>query len=114
MKENETKEQHDYVHFWKARNDELAVSEDIEKDEIRQKQHELKQYQLNQAESRKKLAEDEYVKEINEAATSAALKDHKEKEFYSYAEKCIKEWQECGKNVKPLILELKSYKKKMT
>jgi hypothetical protein len=49
---------------------------------------------------------------MHDATRSQALLDHKEKEFYSYAEKCIKEWQEQGKNVKPLILELKNYKKK--
>lgn len=52
------------------------------------------------------------MRELHDAATSTALLDHKEKEFYSYAERCIKEWQEAGKNVKPLILELKGYKKK--
>ena len=71
----------------------------------------MKQYQKQQAELRRKIAEDEYVKEMHTAATSAALLDHKEKEFYSYAEKCIKEWQESGKNVKPLIMELKNLKK---
>ena len=53
------------------------------------------------------------MRELHEATKGAAMLDHKEKEFYSYAEKCIKEWQDQGKNVKPLILELKSYKKKM-
>jgi len=49
---------------------------------------------------------------LHEAATTAALLDNKEKEFYSYAERCIKEWQDTGKNVKPLIIELKGYKKR--
>jgi hypothetical protein len=65
-----------------------------------------------QAENRKKAAEEEYVKDLHEAATTAALLDNKEKEFYSYAERCIKEWQDTGKNVKPLIIELKGYKKR--
>jgi len=105
-------EEKDFTEFWKARNDELAVSENIEKEELRNKQVELKAYQKSQAELRKKAAEDEFVREMKEATTSKALLDHKEKEFYSYAEKCIKEWQDQGKNVKPLILELKNYKKK--
>jgi len=41
------------------------------------------------------------------------LLDQQQKNFYSYAEKCIGEWQSQGKNVKPLILELKNYKKKV-
>jgi len=101
-------EEKDFTEFWKARNEELAVSENIEKDEFRNKQVELKAYQRSQAEFRKKAAEDEFMREMKEATTSKALLDHKEKEFYSYAEKCIKEWQDQGKNVKPLILELKN------
>lgn len=111
-KAGEKQEERDFTEFWRARNDELAVAEREEHDDLRQKQVELKAYQREQAENRKKAAEAEYVQEMKEATVSAALLDHKEKEFYSYAEKCIREWQEAGKNVKPLIMELKSYKKK--
>jgi hypothetical protein len=41
------------------------------------------------------------------------LLDEKEKDFYSYAEKCIKDWESNGKNVTPLIIELKSFKKRL-
>ena len=85
----------------------------MEKEEIRQKQSQLKQYQLSQAENRKKAAEEEYIRDLHEATANSALLDNKEKEFYSYAEKCIKEWQDAGKNVRPLILELKNYKKRV-
>ena len=73
---------------------------------------ELKAYQLRQAEVRRKLAEDEFIRDMQDATVTQCLLDLKEKEFYSYAERCIKEWQQAGKNVKPLILELKNYKKK--
>ena len=53
------------------------------------------------------------MRDLHEAAQNAALLDVKEKEFYSYAERCVKEWQDQGKNVKPLILELKGYKKRV-
>ena len=42
-----------------------------------------------------------------------ALLDQQSKNFYSYAEKAIDEWEKGGKNVKPLVLELKGYKKKV-
>ena len=41
------------------------------------------------------------------------MADQHEKNFYGYAEKCIKEWQDSGKNVKPIIMELKNYKKRV-
>ena len=46
------------------------------------------------------------------ALRAQALLDQQEKNFYSYAEDCIAEYQKTGKNVKPLIMELKNYKKK--
>ena len=42
-----------------------------------------------------------------------ALMEQQEKNFYSYAEKAIAQWQAQGKNVKPLIMELKNYKKRV-
>ena len=48
------------------------------------------------------------------AATKAtAVIDQQERGFYSYAEEALKTWGAQGKNVKPLILELKSYKKRV-
>ena len=44
-------------------------------------------------------------------SSSTLLNDQQEKNFYSYAEQCIQEWQGQGKNIKPLIMELKNYKK---
>ncbi len=106
-------EEKDFTEFWKARNDELAIADNMEKEEIKSREAALKKYQLSQAELRKQLAEEDYIKDMQLATSSNALIDHKEREFYSYAERCIKEWQDQGKNVKPLILELKNYKKKV-
>ena len=39
--------------------------------------------------------------------------DQQEKGFYSYAERCIRDWEDAGKNVKPLLIELKNYKKRI-
>ena len=39
--------------------------------------------------------------------------EQQEKNFYTYAEQAISEWQGQGKNVKPLIMELKNYKKRV-
>ena len=49
---------------------------------------------------------------MHTALRNNSLLDQQYKNFYSYAEKCIAEWQSQGKNVKPLIMELKNYKKK--
>jgi len=48
-----------------------------------------------------------------EATKTQALLDNNEKQFYSYAEQAVRDWEAQGKNVKPLILELKNYKKRL-
>ena len=53
------------------------------------------------------------MKDMEHATKTQALLDQKDKQFYSYAEQCIKEWKDQGKNVTPLIMELKSYKKRL-
>jgi hypothetical protein len=58
------------------------------------------------------MAEKEYKEDIEEAMKSLAMLDEHDKGFYSYAEKAIREWSEQGKNIKPLIMELKSYNKR--
>ena len=39
--------------------------------------------------------------------------DQQEKHFYSYAEKCMQEWEANGKNIKPLLLEIKGQAKSL-
>jgi len=53
------------------------------------------------------------MQERQQAAYSQALADQEKKNFYSYAERCIKDWNESGKNVKPLLIELKEYNNKI-
>ena len=72
---------------------------------------ELKTYQKRQMEVRQQKAEEEFKKELEHATKTQALLDQGEKQFLSYAEQCIAEWERQGKNVKPLIMELKNQKK---
>jgi 23S rRNA pseudoU1915 N3-methylase RlmH len=66
-----------------------------------------------QIDQKKEKAEQEFRKELEQNTLTAALLDEKNKQFYSYAERAIKQWQDNGKTVTPLIVELKSYKKKI-
>ena len=73
----------------------------------------MKGYLRKQIEVRQKKAEEDYKEELAEAARTQALLDAQEKGFYSYAEQALKQWQNQGKNITPIILELKNYKKKV-
>ena len=107
------KEEMEFSEFWKLRNEELAIAEQQEREEERQRRVELTNYLKKQAEDKNVKAQEEFINEQHQALHNQALQDQQEKNFYSYAEKCIQEWQSQGKNVKPVILELKNYKKKV-
>jgi len=68
---------------------------------------------LKQSDLKKNKAEEQFKSENIASLQTQALLDQQEKNFYSYAERCIKEWQDQGKNVKPLIMELKNYRKRI-
>jgi hypothetical protein len=116
-KERETadvkREEIEFAEFWKLRNEELAIAEQQEREEERQRRVELTNYLKKQADEKNAKAQEDFVNNQHEALHNQALLDQQQKNFYSYAEKCIAEWQSQGKNVKPLILELKNYNKKV-
>lgn len=69
------KDEREFAEFWKIRNEELAVMEEQEKEEIRQRNTELKNYQKRQAESKTVKVEDEFKRELEEAHKHRALLD---------------------------------------
>jgi len=62
---------------------------------------------------KKKKLEAEILKELEDAQKVRLALDDEEKVFNSYAEKCLSEWSDNGKNIKPMLLELQKYKKKI-
>lgn len=106
-------EEREFSEFWKLRNEELAIADAQEKEEHRQRAAELTAYIRKQAEDKNRKAQEDFINEQHAAMRNNALMDQQEKNFYSYAEKCIAEWSSQGKNVKPLIMELKNYKKRV-
>jgi len=112
-KDAEMREQKEFSEFWKVRNEELAIAEQQEREEERQRQQQLKDFQKRQLTVKQKKAEEDFIEEQRAQLKTQALLDQQTKNFYSYAEKAIEDWEKNGKNVKPLVLELKGYKKKV-
>lgn len=106
-------EEREFAEFWKLRNDELAIAEQQEREEERQRRVELTNYLKKQTEDKNRKAQEEFIMDQHLALRNQSLQDQQEKNFYSYAEKCVSEWESQGKNVKPLIMELKNYKKRV-
>ena len=106
-------EEKEFADFWRIRNEELALAEQQEKEEERQRQIELAGFVKNQVQRKNENAVKQFQSDQEAAFKTQALLDQQEKNFYSYAERCIEEWQAAGKNVKPLVMELKNYKKRI-
>ena len=107
IKERECNEDIDFAEYWKVRNQELHDLEERERLEELERNKELERFRKNQYDEKQKIKEKEFRDEQRAATKTQALIDHQEEEFYSYAERCIKEWKDQGKNVTPLLLELK-------
>jgi len=106
-REAEKKEEEEFKEYWKVRNQELQDAEAMEKEEERLRNRELAEFLKHQQDIKAKEIEDEFKKEQKAATKAKALIDQQEKQFYSYAEKAMEDWKAEGKNVTPLILELK-------
>ena len=88
--------------------------EDEEKKEyLERKERErlIVEYQKLQIEEKKKLAKNDFIN-FNEDGYKTKMKLQQENdEFLKYAENWIKDYKNQGKNINPLLLELKKYKK---
>jgi hypothetical protein len=112
-KDMEKKDEQEFAAYWRVRNQELQEAEQLEQEDERLRNQELLSYHKMQLEEKRKAAELEFIREQKMATKAQALVDQQEKHFYNYAEKAIQEWQGNGKDVKPLVLELKGQAKAM-
>ena len=86
-------EDKDFAEFWRIRNEELQLAEQQEKEEERQRARELADFIKTQNDAKQAKAIKEFQDNQVNAVKTQALLDQQEKNFYSYAEQCIAEWQ---------------------
>jgi hypothetical protein len=101
----------EFIQFYKERMKELEDEERQEKAEIRQRNKDLSQFRMYQADVKKKTAEEEFIKDQEEAYKTKFMLNQEQDDFLKYAEGWIQEYQREGKDITPLILELKNYRK---
>ena len=101
-----------FIDNWKERMKQLDQDEKEEKEQIRQRNKEVQQYQLQQMKDKKMRATQDFEKR-NEIAiqTQKLLKDEHD-DYFEYVTGWINEYQKQGKDITPLLLELKRYKKR--
>ncbi len=92
----------------------LKFMEDSEKEEIkekRKKNKDLAEYQKLQYEEKKRKALDTFEKFNEDQYKNLKRLEIEDDDFIKYAEYWINEYKLQGKNINPLMLELKRYKK---
>jgi len=105
-------EDKNFQEFWKHKNKELESREVQDKNDHKDRCKNLQSYHKKQADQKQQRLENDILKEFDDALRMKAALEEEDKVFHSYAEKCLVEWDDNGKNVKPLLLELQKYKKK--
>ena len=62
---------------------------------------------------KKQIAEDNFVKEHEDAYKTKIMLNNEQDEFLKYAESWVRDYHNQGKDIAPLIIDLKNYKKKL-
>ena len=101
-----------YINDYKMRMEKLKEEEDKEKEMKRLKEKDLKEYQKLQYEEKKRKVMDEFIQLNQDTYKNLQRLDKENDDFIKYAEYHIQEYQKQGKNIQPLLLELKKYKQK--
>lgn len=112
-KDTAKQEEDMFSEFWKEKMEELAELERMEEEEKRERAKQLQLFHKKQMDFKARRAEQEALIEEELARQAIKMQDDDQLQFHSYAEKCLKEWSAQGKNITPLILELKNYKKRI-
>ena len=90
--------------------------QDDEKEElidIKNRNKNLQSYLKFQMDIKRKKAEEDFKDDIETAIKTKLMLQNEQDEFLKYAEKWIQEYHNDGKNIIPMLLDLKQYKKKI-
>jgi hypothetical protein len=101
-----------YVNEYNKEMERLKEEEKKEKEAKRLKEKDLAEYHKLQYEEKRKQVMEEFIKINQDAYNNLKRLDNENDDFIKYAEHHIQEYQKQGKNVHPLLIELKKYKQK--
>lgn len=106
------KDEKEFIDNWKERMKQLDQDEKEEKRQIRQRNKEVAQYQLKQAADKKQKAIEQFERRNDLAFQTRQLIKDEQDDYLEYVNEWINEYKKQGKDITPLILELKRYKKR--
>ena len=112
IKRKNKEEDMKYLQDYKEEMERLKEEENKEKENKRQKERDLYEYQRLQYEQRRRQGLEDFVKLNEDAYKNMQRMDKENDDFIKYAEGRIQDYSQQGKNVYPLLIELKKYKQK--
>lgn len=112
-KTHEKQEEQEFAAAWKVKMTELEESELAEQRTTHERARQLQAYNRRQMDYKARKAEEEALIEEELARQAQEMLNNEQTQFSSYAEKCLQQWAGQGKNVTPMLLELKQYKKRV-
>ena len=101
-----------YIEDYKLQMEKLKEEDEKEKEMRRIKERDLAQYQKLQNEEKKRIIMDEFVRMNKDSYLNLKRLENENDDFIKYAEYQIEKYKSQGKNVLPLLIELKKYKQK--
>lgn len=110
-KEREKYEEKEFIRQWQDKMKVMKEDEKQELDDIRTRSKNLQNFHKYQMDIRKKKAEEDFKSDMETAFKTKLMLQNENDEFLKYAEGWIKEYYKDGKDITPLLLDLKQYKK---
>jgi len=109
-KEQEIIDAKEFQQFWAKKNQELHQKDLEEKKNYKERCRLLAEHHKKAAEQKQRLLEEEIYKEFDEADKIKKTLKEEEEYFKSYASRALNEWDSNGKNIQPLLIELRKMK----
>ena len=111
------------AYYYNAALDRFAVDTDIEMEKLkeedekekemrRMKERDLAEYHKLQNEEKKRIVMDEFARMNKDSYLNLKRFENENDDFIKYAEYQIEKYKSQGKNILPLLIELKKYKQK--
>lgn len=104
------KEESAYQSFWADRNKRLDHEDEKRRQNEREVLEKVANFNQKLAAERRKRLQSDVMRELEEAECEKENILSQDRQFQSYAERCLREWEAGGKNILPLIIELKRHK----
>ena len=108
---NKIKEENEkYIDDWKKKKKIIEMEEKNEFLLRKERDKNLAKFQKLQLEEKKRIARKNFLDLVEDSYKNKLGLEMEANEFYQYAEFWIREYKKQGKNIDPLLLELKKYK----